>query len=207
MSSLTRRSAYRASYRVTGDTVRAAAAAAAPPPASDAKLAVTAALAARVPAPPPPQPQQQPQPQPEVMHLRLAQVPRGEGTDATWSRRARRARGGNRRGRERRLLCELAEPAVAAAAADGAAPPPMLRESNAGQGGAPPRTRPWPGRDGPPGQGAPGIGCAAGRPTEPCAHRRGLRRGWVLCADRVGVVGLLQSWEHAVSCAGAWTGW
>ena len=74
------------------------------------------------------------------MHVHLAQVPRGEGTDATWSRRARRAHGGNRRGRERRILRELAEPAAA---------PPMLRESSDGEGGSAPHTRPWPGRDGP----------------------------------------------------------
>ena len=53
---------------------------------------------------------------------------------------------------ERRLLREFAEPAAAAAAADGAAPPPMLRESSNGEDGATPRTRPWPGREGPPGQ-------------------------------------------------------
>ena len=150
MSSQPRRSAYRASDRVTEDTVRAAAAA--PPPACDAERAVTAVLAARVPPPTPPQPHQRPQQQPERMHVHLALVPRGEGTDATWSRRARRAHGGNRRGRERRLLRELTEPAAAAAAADGAAPPPMLRESSDGEGGAAPHTRPGPGSDGPPGQ-------------------------------------------------------
>ena len=84
--------------------------------------------------------------------MHLAQVLRGEGSAATSSRRARRAHGGNRRDRERRLLRELAEPAAAAAAADGAAPPPMLCENSNAEGVAAPRTRPWPGRDGPVGQ-------------------------------------------------------
>ena len=83
--------------------------AAAPPPACDAERAVTASLAARAPEhtirmPPPPQLQHQPQLQPELVHVQLAQVPRGEGTVASWDRRARRARDGNRQGRERRLL-------------------------------------------------------------------------------------------------------
>ena len=117
MSSQPRRSAYRATDRVTVDTVRAAAAAATPP-ACDAERAVAAVLAASVPPPPPLQPfqpyqpYQQPQQQPERMQVRLAQVPRGEGSGATNSRRERRAYGGNRRGRERRLLREFAEPAA-----------------------------------------------------------------------------------------------
>ena len=95
-------------------------------------------------------------------------MPRGEGSGATYSRRERRAHGGNRRGRERRLLREFAEPAAAVAAADGAAPPPMLRESSNGEDGATPRACPWPGRDGPPRAAAPGGGDVAARPAEPC---------------------------------------
>ena len=77
--------------------------------------------------------------------MQVVQVPRGEGTQAT---RDRRARSSSRRGRERRQLRELAAPAAAASAA----PPPMVSEGSDGDGGAAPRTRPWPGRTGPPGQ-------------------------------------------------------
>ena len=119
MSSVPRRSAYRASDRVTEDTVRAAAAAA-PPPACEAERAVTTAEAARV-QDHSIRPQPQPQPQREQLRVQLAQVPRGEGTLATRDRHARRARGGFRQGRERGRLRELAEPAATAAAADGAA--------------------------------------------------------------------------------------
>ena len=87
------------------------------------------------------------------MQVSLAQVPRWQGSGATHSRRGRRHYGGNKRGRERRLLREFAEPAAAAAgSADWAAPPPMLRESSNGEDGAAPRTRPCPGREGPAGQ-------------------------------------------------------
>ena len=60
---------------------------------------------------------------------------------------------------------------------------------------APPRRTPW--------AAAPGGRCFVARPAEPCTQRRGLRRGQVLCPVRFGVVGLLQSWEHAVSAASA----
>ena len=157
MSFVPRRSAYRASDRVTEDKVRAAAAAA-PPPACEAERAVTAAETERVQAQHDagmrlgPQPRSQPQPQPEQVRVQLAQVPRGEGTLATWDHGARRARGGFRRGRDHRRLRELAELAPTAAAADWAALPHMLCESSAGEGGAAPRTWLWPGRAGPPGQ-------------------------------------------------------
>ena len=159
MSCQPRRSAYRVADRVTVDTVRAAAEAA-PPSAREAEQAVAALLSAGPPAPPPlrpflpPHPQAQAQAQAqeregERVQVSLAQVPRWQGSGATHSRRDRRHYGGNKRGQERRMLREYAEPAAAAAAADGAAPPPMLRE---GSNGAAPRKRPWPGREGLPGQ-------------------------------------------------------
>ena len=150
MSSQPRRSAYRGADRVTVDTVRAAAAAA-PPLARDAERALAALLAAGPPPPPPLRPFQPPQ-VPERMQVRLAQVPRWEGSGPTHNRRDRRHYGGNKRGHERRLLREFAEPAAAAAATDGAAPPPMVRESSNREDGTAPRARPWPRREGPPGQ-------------------------------------------------------
>ena len=159
MSCQPRRSAYGAADRVTVDTVRAAAEAA-PPSAREAEQAMAALLPAGLQAQPPLRPFQPPHPQAhahvqaqeregEGVHVSLAQVPRWQGSEATHSRRDRRHYDGNKRGRERRMLREFAEPAAAAAAADGAAPPPMLRE---GSNGAAPRKRPWPGREGPPGQ-------------------------------------------------------
>ena len=207
MSSQPRRSAYRATDRVTEDTVRAAAAAA-PPPACDAERAVAAVLVASVPPPPPLQPFQlyqpyrQPQQQPERMQVRPAQPPRGEGSGATSNRRERRAHGGNRRGRERRLFREFAPPAAAAAAPDGAAPRSMLRESSNGEDGATPPRAPLARPRHPPRAAAPGGGDVAARPAEPCPQRRGLRRGQVLGAGEFGVVGLRQP-GHAVSAAAA----
>ena len=92
---------------------------------------------------------QAPEREGERVQVSLAQVPRWQGSKATHNRRDHRHYGGNKRGRERRMLRGFAEPAAAAAAADGAAPPLMLRE---GSNGAAPRRRPWPGREGPPGQ-------------------------------------------------------
>ena len=154
MSCQPRSSAYRAADRVTVDTVRAAAEAA-PPSARDAEQAVAALLSAGPPLRPfqPPHPQAQaPGQDGERVQVSLAHVPRWEGSEATHNRRDRRHYDGNKRGRERRLLREFAEPAAAAAAADGAAPPSMLRESSNGEDGAAPCRRPWPGREGPPGQ-------------------------------------------------------
>ena len=86
----------------------------------------------------------------EQVWVQVAQVHRGEGTQATQDRCDRRARSGFRRIHERRPLRELAAPA--AAAADGAAAPRMLSRGSDGDGRAPPCTRPRPGRAGPAGQ-------------------------------------------------------
>ena len=78
------------------------------------------------------------------MQVRLAQVPRWEGSGATHSRRDRRHYGGNKRGRERRLLREFAEPPL----------PPSYVIAATGRTGRPPARAPGPAARAPLGSGA-----------------------------------------------------